>query len=696
MAGNDSLGIGLSGTLTTQREMATTSHNIANANNEGFSRQRVLKTTRQPQQFAFGSVGSGVQISSINRVHNEFLTTSVRDNTSLTNSFKVGHQLTTQVDELFSDPKAGIGLVLQEFFDAVTGVANEPSSTTARQVMITQANTLTNRFHDLDTRLQDLRLATNKQTNNIVTNINFLSKSLAKLNQSITLAQQSSGHPANDLLDQRDTVLKELSELINVTTKEQDDGSMNVFIGNGQTLVLGLSPAKLDAVVNEFDSSKVDVVFVGEGSTTDITKFISGGELGGLLEFQADIINGSQNELGRISLALATTFNEQHESGLDLNSEFGKKFFTGLNNTMPEVISGTQNKGNYQLSAKVTDVSKITASDYRLEYTGNEYLLIRLNDNVTLKQFPEFPKDISVDGFSLNILSGSSIASGDSFLIRPTHLAAKNINVLIDNSSEIAAASPVRARSSISNIGDAKLKLDFIDVNNLSGESESTVNLNEDGSVKISQSGQTAASRIAFNIDEAVDKSTEPSNITVKILDDNKLQIINNSVTSQAGVSASKILSDPITYDANQDLILSPVLAGKQLAVTARLKGDLVAGDTFNIEFNEDAMGDNSNILSLANLHRANNLIEGRANFNQAYGELVSRVGTRTHELDINAQAQQVLLNQSIEAKEAVSGVNMDEEAAKLLRLQTQFKANAQVIAAADQTFQDIMSVLRR
>ncbi len=696
MPGNDSLGIGLSGTLTTQREMATTSHNIANANNDGFSRQRVLKTTREPQQFAFGAVGSGVQISSIRRVHNEFLTTSVRDNTSLANSFKVGHQLTTQVDELFSDPKAGMGLVLQEFFDAVTGVANEPSSTTARQVMVTQANTLTNRFHDLDTRLQDLRLATNKQTNNIITNINFMAKSLAKLNQSITIAQQSSGQPANDLLDQRDIVLKDLSELINVTTKEQDNGAINVFIGNGQTLVLGLTPAKLDAVVNEFDSSKIDVVFVGEGSETDITKFISGGELGGLLEFQADIINSSQNELGRISLALATTFNEQHESGLDLNNEFGKKFFTGLNDTMPEVISGTRNGGDYQLSAKVSDVTKVTASDYRLEYSGNEYLLIRLNDNAILKKFSEFPQNISVDGFSLSLKSGSVIASGDSFLIRPTHLAAKNIKVLIDNSSEIAAASPVRARSSISNLGDGKLELNFIDVNNLSGESEQTVDLNEDGSVKIAQAGQAAASRIAFNIDEAVNSNAEPNNIMIKILDNNQLQIIDNSTSTQAGVSVSKILSAPINYDSEQNLIFSPVLAGKQLAVTAKLKGELVAGDTFNIEFNEDAMGDNSNILSLANLHRANKLIEGRANFNQAYGELVSRVGTRTHELDINAQAQQVLLNQSIEAKESVSGVNMDEEAAKLLRLQTQFKANAQVIAAADQTFQDIISILRR
>ncbi len=694
MAGNDALGIGLSGTLTTQREMATTSHNIANANNDGYSRQRVLKTTREPQHFSNGAVGSGVKISSIRRVHDEFLTNNVRDNTSLTNSFKIGHQLTTQVDELLSDPKAGMGLVLQEFFDSVNGVANEPSSTTARQVMITQANTLTNRFHDLDTRLTDLRLATNKQTTHIVREINFLGKSIAKLNTTITLAQQSTGQPANDLLDKRDVVLKELSSLINVITKEQDDGSINVFIGNGQTLVLGLTPSKLDVVVNEFDSSKVDVVFVGEGTKTDITKFISGGDLGGLLEFQKDIINGSQNELGRISLALATTFNEQHESGLDLKSNFGKKFFTGLNTTMPEVISGTTNKGDFQISAKITDISKVTASDYRLEYTGKQYLLIRVNDNTTLSESVDFPSEVSVDGFLLKLDSGGTIKPGDSFLIRPSHVAAKNIEVLISNTTEIAAASPVRSKSGISNLGDAELELDFLEVTDLGEVKQKTVDMNDDGTVKIAQSGQVATSHIAFNIDDTVTENTGPTNIMIKILGNNQLQIIDKS--SASSDDSVKVLSDPITYDASDDIFLTPVLNGKQISVSAKLKGDLVAGDSFTIEFNDNAMGDNTNILSLAKLHRANNLIEGRANFNQAYGEMVSRVGTRTHELDINAEAQQVLLNQSIQAKEAVSGVNMDEEAAKLLRLQTQFKANAQVIAAADKTFQEVMSVLRR
>ncbi len=695
MAVGDALGIGLSGTLTTQREMATTSHNIANANNEDYSRQRVIKTTRNPQHFSTGAVGGGVKISSIRRIHNEFLTSNVRDNTSLTNLFKVGHQLTSQVDEFLSDPKAGMGLALQEFFDSVTGVANEPSSSTARQVMLSQATTLTNRFHDIDSRLQDLRLATNKQTNNIITEINFLAESIGKLNQSITLAQQSTGQPANDLLDQRDSVLKDLSKLINVTTKEQDNGAVNVFIGNGQTLVLGFTPAKLKAVVNEFDSSKVDVVFISEGSKSDITKFISGGELGGILEFQHEIINGAQNELGRISLALATTFNEQHESGLDLKSNYGKKFFNRLNH-MPEVISGTKNNGDYSISAKITDVGKVTASDYRLEYTGDQFHLIRVNDNVTVKKFSNFPQEISADGFSLTLESGGVIETGDSFLIRPTHLAAKNIEVLIKDSTEIAAASAIRANSAITNIGDGELELDFIDVSDLKNEHEGSVEMNDDGTVKIASSGEPATSRIAFNLDDSSEETAIPSNITINILDNNQLQIVDNSSSGNSSVSNSKILSDPISYDANEELSLSPVLKGKRLAVTAKLKGNLVAGDSFTIELNSNAMGDNSNILSLANLHRANNLIEGRANFNQAYGELVSRVGARTHELDVNAEAQQVLLNQSIKEKETVSGVNMDEEAAKLIRLQTQFKANAQVIASADRTFQDLMSVLRR
>jgi len=319
-----------------------------------------------------------------------------------------------------------------------------------------------------------------------------------------------------------------------------------------------------------------------------------------------------------------------------------------------------------------------------------------VNDNVTVKKFSNFPQEISADGFSLTLESGGVIETGDSFLIRPTHLAAKNIEVLIKDSTEIAAASAIRANSAITNIGDGELELDFIDVSDLKNEHEGSVEMNDDGTVKIASSGEPATSRIAFNLDDSSEETAIPSNITINILDNNQLQIVDNSSSGNSSVSNSKILSDPISYDANEELSLSPVLKGKRLAVTAKLKGNLVAGDSFTIELNSNAMGDNSNILSLANLHRANNLIEGRANFNQAYGELVSRVGARTHELDVNAEAQQVLLNQSIKEKETVSGVNMDEEAAKLIRLQTQFKANAQVIASADRTFQDLMSVLRR
>jgi len=694
MAG-DVLGIGLSGTLTTQRELATTSHNIANASTEGYSRQRVDKTTRNPQQLSNGALGRGVQISSIRRNHDEFLTTNVRDNTSLANSFKIGHQLTVQVDELLSDPKAGMGIVLQGFFDSVNGVANEPGSTTARQVMISSANTLTNRFHNIDSRLQDLRLAGNKQTKNITTDINYIAATIGKLNQSITLAQQSTGQPANDLLDKRDILLQDLSEKINVTTKEQDDGAINVFIGNGQTLVLGINASRLDTVFNEFDSSKVNVVFVGNNSRTDVTRFISGGELGGLLEFQHDIIDKTQNELGRISLALATTFNEQHESGLDLNSNYGGKFFNGLDSALPEVISGTDNKGNYQLSAKITDTTKVTISDYRLEYSDSEFHLIRLDDNVTIKKFSSLPIEISQDGFSLTIDSGDSIVDGDSFLIRPTRLASKNIEVLITDSNKIAASAPVRAVSAITNLGNATLDLKIVDVNNLKGEEIPVVDFNDDGSVKISNEGEHATSKIAFNVDDISKNknrdNNKPSNIKIKIMENNQLQIMDES-----NPGGPKVLSGLISFKSNEDITLTPILNGKQLSVTAQLKGDLVAGDTFTIEFNSNATGDNTNILSLARLHRANNLIEGRANYNQAYAELVSKIGSRTHALDINADAQQVLLNQSIQAKETVSGVNLDEEATKLLKLQTQFKANAQVISVANEMFQEVMNVLRR
>ena len=219
MGTSDVLGIGLSGTLVADRGIATTSHNIANANTEGYSRQRVEVDTRPPQLTGVGAIGTGVTINNIKRVHNEFLIQELRSNASLHNALQENYNFTSQVDNMLANPDAGLAPTLQKFFDALNGVSNDPSSQSARQVLIGEANSLSERFSYLNNRFESLREATNKDIRATVGDVNELAKAIAELNVAIVRSRELTSKPANDLLDQRDKLVQQLAEKIRGITE---------------------------------------------------------------------------------------------------------------------------------------------------------------------------------------------------------------------------------------------------------------------------------------------------------------------------------------------------------------------------------------------------------------------------------------------------------------------------------------------
>ena len=324
------LGTGVSGLLATQRALAATSHNIANVNTEGYSRQRVEFSARQPQPFGSAFVGTGTFINKIERVYDQFVTQQILTSRTGFNQAQEFNSLAAQVDNLLADSQAGLTPPLQDFFNAVHDVANDPTSLPARQVLISSAQSLQDRFGALSERFSSLQASTNEGLKQAINEVNSLTGAIARVNKDISFARTTGSGEPNDLLDQRDHLIDKLSEFVKVTTVAQSDGAINVFIGNGQVVVAGNDSRQLSAVQNSFDTQRIEVGYVSSGNVSDISAQLSGGKIGGLIDFRNQILDPSQNALGLLAVGLTSTFNSQHRQGIDLNGNNGGDFFVPI------------------------------------------------------------------------------------------------------------------------------------------------------------------------------------------------------------------------------------------------------------------------------------------------------------------------------------------------------------------------------
>ena len=712
--GADILSIGLSGALTSERALATASHNIANANTEGFSRQRVQVDTRPPQLTGVGALGTGVKINNVERIHDEFVSAEMRSNASIASGLETNYEFTSQIDNMLADPNAGLAPTLHSFFAAINNISNDPSSQSARQVLIGEANALSERFSYLDSRFESLRKGTNETLKSHVNDVNDLAQAIADVNWKIVLAKEVTQGEPSDLLDQRERLLHQLSEKVVVRSNEQEDGALNVFIGNGQTLVLGKRAASLDLKANQHDPSQLEVVYKNQGVDSIVTNFLKGGAIGGLLDFRDYMLGGAQNELGRIAIGVSKTFNDQHHKGMTLDNELGGDFFKAIDKSTPLTLPSNTNKGDYELKTTITNTDNLTTSDYLLNFNAGVYTLIRESDEQIMGRFSSLPQHIESEGFTVEFERGTTIENGDSFVIRPTRAAAREFAVEIERANEIAAAAPVRVRTSVNNMGDIKATLNSVaDINAPSFTTmegvlspsitirfidENHIELLDDQG-KIIQTQQLDEQNKAIPATPGIPgEGGAPATAAIPAIPASRATTISSlheSDSENEEVPAEQ-LEMGILYDSEKGINLFPTPGGMDTGYNIQLTGKAKAGDTFVIEFNKDAVGNNINALELGDLQRKPTLDNGTSNYNEVYSQLVSRVGSKTHELDVNREAQGILYSQAKAQREAVSGVNLDEEAADLVRYQQAYQANAQVIGAASEMFDTLIGVLRR
>lgn len=649
------LGTAVSGLIAYQRALAVTGHNTANVNTPGYSRQRVELDTRIPSGSTFGFIGNGVAISTISRAYDQFVTAQLRTTTSSSSQLDAHYSFARQIDNIVADTQTGLAPALQAFFNSVSEVSNNPSSTATRQVMLSQADALINRFIYLDDRLADLQASANTQVRAAITDINSYTQSIAGLNQQIFDQQGlQAGQPPNDLLDQRDEAIRKLSELMSVNVVAQDNGMLNAYTSDGQILVLGNSSSTLSALQNEFDPTNLDIgLSVGGGAIANITNAISGGTLGGTLEFRDGLLQDVRNELGRIAVGFSVAFNDQHRLGLDMSDQLGGDFFSDL--STQDSISGRNNNvaTDYTFTSTITDIGALKASDYRIDYSGGTYSMIRLSDNTIVGNSvtPTFNLT-ATEGFTVSSV-GTAISNGDSFLLRVTSRAAGGIGIEVSNVNEIAAAAPVRTIANLSNTGSGRIT---------QGSVSNTTNLPLAGSITLTFNPNALGAGIpGFTV---------------------------------TGGPGGTIAYDPATESGGKTFTFA-AYGG----FTFDISGTPASGDTFVIQSNLGGAGDNRNARALAQLQTLPIMVNGATgptlSISGMYSQLVSDVGARTRQSEINSKAQNTLLTQAQEAWGNKSGVNLDEEAANLIKYQQIYQASAQVVTAATVIFESLLGALR-
>lgn len=623
------LGNGTSALLAFQRALATSSHNIANATVEGFTRQRVELANRSGDGFGAGYVGAGTRIAGITRLSDTLVTNRLLDSQGEIGRLDLVNGFALRIDQLFTDATTGLAQPFSAFFDAAQGVAAEPASQAARTELLGRAEALVARFDQLQGGLDQIDREINARLVGGAEEVNRLANEIARLN--VEISRNGVANASPDLLDQRDRLVSQVATLTGVTTLPQDDGALNVFTTGGQPIVVGAVASRFVTVQDDFRNDRVVLALETTTGTVRLGAGSIAGELGGALSARAELVDVGRAELGRIAATLAEVVNGQSGAGLDLNGNVGTDFFALA---APVPLANRSNTGTATLAVDIADVGALDGVPLEFRFDGANWSARRGDTGapVALAGLGTVASPFVVNGIEV-VVSGAA-AANDRFLIEPTSNAARDIAVAINDPNRIAAASRIRPSADLTNLGQGRVvSLAVLDSSN---------------------AALTAPATIQF---------LTPTTFSL------------NGGPPQAYTPGANI-------DAN----------GWRLV----LDGVPRAGDTFRVGANVSNSSDNTNMRAWAQLDDARVLGGGANSLNDAIVAQTTRIGSAARETSFSLESQNAIDQALVQQRESLSGVNLDEEAADLLRFQQAYQAAAQVISIADNIFQTFLAAVRR
>ena len=678
------INIGMSGLNASQGALATVGNNIANANTSGYSRQQIVQGSAGSQQVGGVFIGTGTTLADVRRVYNSYLDAQLQTTTSLNGDAQAYLDQIGSVDKLLSDKSTGISAVLSSFFSSLQTAAGAPGDVSPRQLLLTNAQALSNRFNSISSQLNQQNEGINTQLDSLTSMVNQHTATIASLNKQIAQAT-TAGNTPNNLLDARNEAVRTLNELVGVTVQEHDN-VYDVTLGTGQALVQGNTSNTLSAVPGKVDKSQFSIQINYAQSSSDVTSVITGGKIGGLLRYRDDVLAPAINDLGRTAIVVADAINKQLGQGLDANGEFGSSMFNSINSAQAisqRSLAATGNSpGSGNLNVSITDSGALTAYDYQVTFTSDKDYTVRRSDGTSMGAFNLDQKPAAViDGFTMD-LNGGALSKGDQFQVSPTRNGASNIGVQMNDASKLAFAGPLVAGKGGSNSGTGALSTPSL---------SSALDIYAGADLGLAQSQIEGAMPVRIAFDEAAngaqgyrvlnEKGEEIGKGTIVPGQDNKVTI-NLPVLDAAGLPVTNADGTP-----------------KTIGFDTTISGSPAKGDSFDIKFNKDGKADNTNANLLLGLQTKATVGVGKdgtggVSMGSSYSQLVAKVGGQASQAAVDGTANTAALAYATQTRSSVSQVNLDEEASNLVKFQQYYTASSQIIKAAQETFSTLINSL--
>lgn len=623
------MSVGTSAMFAAYAQLQTTSNNIANANTPGYSRQSVRLAATEGQFTGSGFFGRGVTVQSVERAANQFLNSQVVATRSTAAADAARSGMLTQLEDVFGSGEAGLGYAATQLFNAYADLAAAPTDLSARQAVLARIEDIASLSRSNADQLDALQANVYEDVINSVSNVNELAKQVASLNDRI-IDMQGLGQTPNDLYDQREQLIREIADKIEVTAVDAGDGSVSVFIAGGQSLVLGAEHNTLVAQADPYDSSRVAVAISVGGKTTPLrADNLGGGAIAGLLQFQNEDLAEARGRLGQIVSGLAYGVNEQQSFGLDLNGNNGGALFSLAS---PTTLAASTNTGSGSVALAITDASALQGSEYLLENdpaNAGMFQVTRLSDGVVTSNVAS--GDV-IDGMSITV--SGTLGGTDSFLLQPVTHAAATLTRALSSPMAVAAANPLTAAATSTNAGTVVLgALTVVAAPASPYQSMTLVFTSDAGDWSLLDSGGSVLS----------------------------------TGTWTAGT--------PFSYD------------GFELA----LSGSPALNDSFTIDPTTNPRANNGNALAMDALASVK-LVDG-ASVSDSYAQLMSQVGIRVQGATSAAKTSATVATNAQESLDSETGVNLDEEAARLIEYQQAYQAAAKMLQTAQSVLETLMQL---
>ena len=662
------LNVGARALQVNQTVIQTTGHNIANVNTEGYSRQTVSLRTMPSQLTADGYIGKGVDVDGILRNHSELLTRQASAASSVQAGDTVRLDRLKQLQNIFTGGPSGLGAAINDMMNAFSDVVSAPTDLTARGVVMTRMDETAKRLRDASGRMDEIAATVENQIQGGLAVVNNLASKMASVNQQIAIAK-GNGKSPNDLLDQRDQLIRDINQYVQTSQVEADDGSITLFVANSQPLVMGNRAATLsmgDPQNFNTNGAQKKLMFTPAGSSQKIElneAVLGGGEVSALMRFQNSDLAEGRNLLGRLAVGISESLNQQNQQGLTLDGQQGGNLFTPID--LGKAIAGNRNTSTATMGMEVADVTKLQASSYVVDFTTTSSGTVTRQSDGKVFGFTDMTDfDAVMLSQGLRLTDGApppdtapfsdsgSAAAKDQFLLNPLQGAASKMQSAQYSPKELAAANAINAAMGPSNDGSLQL------VSLQSTGNEQRVLPPIPGGIELRFS---AGSPVTY---EAFDRSAVPA----------------------------ESLGDPAPYTPGQPIKIN----GWEITLNGAPKtGDTVTvGDALDPQYGDFYQRDAGNASALLGLRDAK-MFDG-ASLSDGFAGAMAQVGTRTQSATFAAQLSTTIATNLENDRASVSGVNLDEEAARLIQFQQAYQASAKMIQISQSLFDNIIQAVGR